>query len=133
MAPLFRQGELSIDLEASTDNWRSGIRLASADADCVISRSDDRITILGHHTQITILQLEVNLLARTRFQMNALESAESDLGSTLDLRELEIDLYRFISRNFAGVGYGDVGGDRLSRSYCLLRNTEVAVLEGWCS
>ena len=96
-------------------------RLASTDADGVITLRDDRIAILGHHAQIAVLQVEVNLLARARFQMNALESAESDLRRTLDGRELEIELDDLISRDLARVGYCHIGADRLSRSHSLRR------------
>ena len=71
----------------------------------VVARGDDRITILGDHSQVAVLQLEMNLLARARFEMNTLEAAQSDAGRALDVRELEIDLHDLISRDLAGVGH----------------------------
>jgi hypothetical protein len=65
-------------MEFSGDYWRPCVRLASADADDILTLSDDWISIRGHHAQIAVLQIEMNLLARARFQMNALESTESD-------------------------------------------------------
>ena len=127
---LFWQGELAINLEVAADTWRSGIRLSAANAHCVITCSDDRITILGHHTQIAALQLKVNLLVRARLQVNALKSAKSNLRRTLYGRKLEIDLYRLISRDLAGVGYRDISGDGLPCRHNLRRDTEVAVLKG---
>src|SRR5665213_2211053 len=114
----------------AADRGRARIRLATADADRIIAAGNDRTAVLGHYPQIAILQVEVNLLARARLQMNPLESPESDLRCTLHSRELEIDLYSLISRYLAGIGYGDIGGDRLSRSDCLRGHTQVAVLEG---
>ena len=126
---LFRQGELAIDFEVAADRRRSGVGLAATDADGVLTTGNDGIPIFGDHDQIAILEVEVNLLARARLQMNFLESAESDLRRTLHCRELEIDLYGLISRDLACVGYGDIGGDRLSRSNCLRGDTEFAVLK----
>ena len=108
-------------MELSGNYWRSCVRLASADADRVIALSDDRISILGHHAQIAVLQFEVNLLARAGFEMNALKSAESDAGRTLHGRELEIELHNLISRDLAGVGHRHIGANRLSRSHGLRR------------
>ena len=111
----------------AADRWSSGIWLAATDADGVVTSGNDRVAIFSDHDQIAVLQVEVDLLARAWLQMNSLESAQSDLRRTLDIGELEIDLDGLISRNFAGVGYCDVGGDRLSRGYCLRRDTEFAV------
>jgi len=52
---LFWQGELAINLEVAADTWRSGIRLAAANAHCVVTCSDDRITFLGDHAKIAVL------------------------------------------------------------------------------
>ena len=109
-------------MELSGSHGRSCIRLASADADRVIALRDDRISILRHHAQIAVLQLEVNLLARARFEMNALKSAQSDVRRTLHRRELEIDLDDFISRDFAGIGHRHIGVDGLPRGHSLRRD-----------
>jgi hypothetical protein len=71
---LFGQGEPAFDIEAPAHSRRGAIGLSAADADCVIAWSDNRTAILSHHDQIAIFQLEVNLLARARLQMNALKS-----------------------------------------------------------
>jgi hypothetical protein len=48
--------------------------LASTYADRVITLSNDWVSMLGHHTQISVLQLEMHPLARARFEMDTLES-----------------------------------------------------------
>ena len=121
---LFGQRQLAIDLEVPGDGRRSGIRLSSPDADGVVTSGNDRVTIFSDHDQIAVLQVEVDLLARARLQMNFLESAESDLRRTLDRGELDVDLDGLISCNFPRVGYCDIGGDRLPRSDSLRGNTE---------
>ena len=112
---------MAIDLEVTGDGRRSGIRLAATDADGVVTSGNDRVAIFGDHDQIAVLQVEVDLLARARLQMDFLESAESDLRRTLDRGELDVDLDGLISRNLPRVGYRDIGGDRLSRSDGLRR------------
>jgi hypothetical protein len=62
-------------------NIYSGIGLPTTDAEGVIPLSDDRIAILGHHAQITRLQIEVNLLRSAGLEMNALKSAKSTRGA----------------------------------------------------
>ena len=62
------------------------------------------------------LQFEMNLLARTRIQMNAFKSAKSNTRSTLDRRELEIELHHLVAGDLAGVRHRHVGADRLSGS-----------------
>src|ERR1039458_9809823 len=116
-------------MESSGNYWRSGVRLASTDADRVITLSNDGISILSHHAQIAVLKLEVNLLARTRFEMNPLKSAKSDLRGALHIRELEIDLHDFISRDLAGVGDRYIGADRLPCSHRLCGHVEIAIAE----
>src|SRR5690349_9471574 len=116
-------------MEVPANSWRSRIGLASSNADRVIALSDNWISILGHHTQIAVLQLEMNLLARARFEMNPLESAESNERSTFHGRELQIDLYDFISFAIAGIRHRDLRFYRMSRTYSVVGNTEIAVLE----
>jgi hypothetical protein len=74
----------------------------------------NRIAILGHHAQITRLQIEVNLLRSAGLEMNALKSAKSDAGRALFIREFEIKLHYFVSRDVAGVGDGRVSTEWLS-------------------
>src|SRR5690349_190152 len=89
---LLRQRILPVNVEMAADAWRSGVRLASSDADGVIPFRDHRIPFLGHHTQIARLQLEVHLLACARIEMNPFEAAKRDKRSTFDRREFEIEL-----------------------------------------
>src|ERR1039458_1634576 len=72
----------------------------------------------------------MNLLARTRFEMNPLKSAESNQRRTLHGRELEIDLHNLISRDFACISHAHIGTYWLTRCHRLHRDAEVAVLEG---
>ena len=74
---LFGQCILAIDVEVAGRNGRSGVGLATADADRVIPLRDDRIAILRHHAQIARLQIEVNFLACAGIEMNALKSTQS--------------------------------------------------------
>lgn len=55
----------------------------------------------------------MDLLVRTRFKTNALESAESDSWRTLDIRELEIDLNDLIQKTdtLINAGMSDSGAD----------------------
>jgi len=46
---LFGQGKLAVNVEVSRHTWRSGIGLATTNADAVVPLSDDGIAILGHH------------------------------------------------------------------------------------
>ena len=71
-------------MEVSSRTRRSGIGLASTDADRVVPLRDDWIAILSHHAQIARLQLEMNLLACAWIEMNAFKSAQSDARRTLD-------------------------------------------------
>ena len=93
---------------------RSGIGLSAADADRVVPLRDDRIAILGHHAQITRLQIEVNLLACAWFEMNALKSAQSDARRALHGRKLEIELHDLVSRYVSGIGHRDISANGLS-------------------
>jgi hypothetical protein len=99
------------------DSRRSGIRLASPNADGVVTSGNDGVAIFSDHDQIAVLQVEVDFLARARLQMDLLESAESDLRRTLDRRELDVDLDGLISCNFPRVGYCDIGVDRFARQW----------------
>ncbi len=102
--PLFGQGDLPIDGELPARDGSSGIRLTAADADPVVPRGDDRISSLRDHSQITALQLKMNLPACTRLEMDALEAAKSDERRPLDRRELKIKLNDLVSRQPPGVG-----------------------------
>ena len=105
------------------------VELASADADRVITFGDDWISILGNHSEIAILQLEVKPPACARVKMNALESTRSDLGRTFRNRESEIDLNDLITHYLASVGHRDVSLNWLSRSYSICGQTKVPVGE----
>ena len=111
---LLWQRVLAVNMEVATYARYSGIGLPTTDAECVISLSDDRIAILGHHAQITRLQIEVNLLRSAGLEMNAMKSAESNAGRALFIREFEIKLHYFVSRDVAGVGDGRVSTEWLS-------------------
>src|SRR6185437_12068231 len=84
-------------------------RLSSPDVDGVIALSDDRIALLSDHAEVTPVELEMYLLARTRLQMNALESAKRNPRSSFHRREFEIELDNLIAGELAGVGDGHVG------------------------
>src|SRR5215831_19736651 len=71
---LFRQGDPAGDTEVAGDTRRSGIWLAAADTDGVITVGDDRMALVGHHAQVSVLELKMNLLTCARFEMDALES-----------------------------------------------------------
>src|ERR1035441_4427623 len=116
-------------MELSGSHWRPCIRLASTNADRVLALSNDWISILGHHAQVTVLQLKVNLLAFARFEMNPLKSAERDLRGALHRGKLEIDLDDLISRNLSRICHRDIRVDWLSRGYSLRRDNEIAVAE----
>src|SRR6185437_10551175 len=111
------------------DNGCSGFRLPATDADGVVSRSDNRIALLSHHTQVSRLQLEMHFLARTRIEMNSFKSSKSNERSTLHFGELEIQLNHFISGDLAGIRNRDISSNRLPRSDTLLRHTQIAVAE----
>ena len=126
---LFGQGVLAVNVEVAGHTCRSGVRLASTDADGVIPLSDDRIAVLGNHAQIACLQCEMNLLACTRFEMNALKTTEGDVGCALDWREFEIELDNLISRDLASIGHRHIGAKGLPGNNGLRRHVEVAVTE----
>src|ERR1700753_726321 len=96
--------------------WRSGIGLAAADADRVVPLSDDRIAVFRHHPQIARLQLEMELLTRASFEMDALETAESDARSTPDFGKLEIDLHDLVARKLARIRHGHIRAHGLTGS-----------------
>ena len=81
---------------------------------------DDGIPFLSDHAEVTRLQLEVHLLTRASIEVDALESTESDAGSSLNCRKVEIELHDLVSRNLAGVGHSHIGAQGLSRSNALL-------------
>ena len=125
----FGQCVLAIDMEMTADAWRSGIGLASADADRVVPLRDDRIAVLRHHAQITRLQIEMNLLACAGVEMNALKSTQSDARRSFDLRELEIELHDLVSRNLAGIGHRHISAEGLSGGNSRSRYAQIAVAE----
>ena len=56
-----------------------------------------RISAFGHHAQVSILQVELKLLALARIEVDAPKSAQSDARRARDGRELQIQLYDFIA------------------------------------
>src|SRR5215469_8202468 len=117
-------------MEFSGNDRRGRLWLAAADADGVITLSDDWITILGNHSQIAILQVKFHLLTRTWLEMNSLKSTKSNLRGALHFRKLEIDLHNFISSDFAGVADHHCRSERLPRSHSMRGKAEVAVFKG---
>src|SRR5665213_70355 len=117
-------------MEMSGDDRCSRIRLSSTHADRVITFSDDGTTVLGDHTQVTVFQCEMDILAAARFEMNALKSAQSNERRALDGRELEVDLHYLVPGNFAGVCNRHLYAERLARVDGPRWNGEVAVAEG---
>src|SRR6185437_4109609 len=101
-------------MKMAGDTRRSGIGLASADADGVIALGNHRITIFGHHTQIAWLQLEMHFLACASIEMNAFEATQSNAGSAFDGWEFEIKLDNLFSGELACIGDGHVGAYGLS-------------------
>lgn len=60
-------------MKVPADAGRLSIGLAAADADGVIAAGNDRLPGLGHHAQVAILQVEVNLLACSGFEVDSLK------------------------------------------------------------
>src|SRR6185437_11263195 len=108
---------------------RSRIRLAATYADCIVSRSNDRIAILSHHSQVPLLQFETNLLAGARLKMNSRKSAKGDKGRALNRRELEVQLNNLIAWEASCIGHGYICRNRLSRCHGLFRHIQIAVAE----
>src|SRR5580658_9845539 len=75
---LFGQCILAVNVEVACRNGRCCLGLTSADADRVITLRNDRIAIFRDHAQIARLQVEMNLLACARFEMDALKTAQSN-------------------------------------------------------
>src|SRR5579862_5229239 len=71
----------------------------------------------------------MDFLARARFEMNTLESAQGDKRRTIDWRELEIELHDLISCDLSRIGHRHIGAHGLSRSNCLRWHAEIAVAE----
>ncbi len=69
---LLGQCILAVDVKVASRNGRCCVWLTSADADGVIALSNDGIAIFRHHLKIARLQIEMDLLARARIEMDAL-------------------------------------------------------------
>ena len=78
---LFGQAFSPINVECFAQCLRRSPRLAAADRDGIIAFSDDRLAGFGDHAQVARLQIELHLLRRARFEMNALESAQRRCGA----------------------------------------------------
>ncbi len=116
---LFGQIFGAVDVEVLRQRLRGGIWLAAADGEGIVARLDDGFAGCSDHTEVAILQLEVDLLRCPCGEMNALESAECPKRRARNVRELEIELDNLIAFAAAAVGDGDVGRDRIARSYSL--------------
>ena len=98
---LFRQSHVAFNTEVPGDSRSSGIRLAAADCDRVLAAGDDRIAVLRHDAQVSVLQLKMNLPTCARIEINALESTESYSRRSIHRREFHVELHDFISRHFS--------------------------------
>src|SRR5579863_2391069 len=72
---LLGQCILPVDVKVTGRNGRCCVGLTTADADAVIALRDDGIAIFRHHLKIAWLQIEMDLLARTRIEMDARKSS----------------------------------------------------------
>src|SRR5271168_4953004 len=113
----------------ASHDGRSSVGLAPTDADRVIPLRDDRIAVFRDHAQITWLQVEMDLLACTSFEMDTLEITQSNARGSLGLRKLEIELHNFVTRRLAGIGDRDISADRLAGGNGRRGNTEIAIAE----
>src|SRR5580704_13774872 len=87
---LLRKRNLSLDLKGSGCGWGAGTGLATADTDLVLAFRDDRLSSLGHNTEIAGLELELDSLRCAGIKMHALESAQGTQRRSLCIREAEI-------------------------------------------
>ena len=55
LTTLFRQIDLTFHPEMTRYAWRSGIRLAAADADGVIAAGDRRLTVFVDYAEVAVL------------------------------------------------------------------------------
>src|SRR5580658_5336675 len=124
---LFGQCILAVNVEVASRNRRCCLGLTSADADGVITLRNDRIAIFRDHAQIARLQVEMDLLARAQFEMDASKAAQSNARSSLDLGELEIELHHLITRGLANIGDRDIGAEGLSGGNRRSGNTQIAI------
>jgi len=65
-------------------------------------RHDD-VSQIGDHAEVTRAQLKVDLLARSRLEMNALKSAKGPAGRAGDIGEPQVEFDDFISGDFSSV------------------------------
>src|SRR5579871_4992471 len=116
-------------MEVAACSGGSGVRLSSPDADCVIALRDHRSSVFRHHAQRAVFQVEMNLLACARIEMNAFESAESDERRTFDRWKLEIELNNLVSSHLSCVGHRDICAHGLACRHGLRTYADVAVAE----
>src|ERR1700740_3729190 len=127
---LFRQTDLALHSEVSSYTRRSSFGLPTADANRVVTAGDNRLAVFGHHAQIAVLQLEMNLLACAWIQVNTLKAAESQQGRPFHRGEFQIELHDLVSCHFSSVGDRYVHADGVDRIHHSPREAEFAVTEG---
>ena len=71
---LFRQHELSFDLKVPAPRGDSGSGLATSDRDRVLALRHDDVSLVGNHTQVALVEVEVESLTCAGVQMDSLES-----------------------------------------------------------
>jgi hypothetical protein len=70
------QQDLPIDFEVAAHRGNPGVRLTATNGQRVLSLRNDDVPHIGHHAQVAALQMEFNLLTRTRSEMNTLEPTQ---------------------------------------------------------
>src|SRR6185437_15490600 len=113
----------------AADAWTPRPRLAAADRNCIFTFGDDDVSGFRYHAEIATLQVKFDHLARTRFEMDALESAKSADWRTGDVRKLEIELRDFVAHEMAGVCYGHGDVERLAGIDWSSWQSEVVIFE----
>src|SRR5690242_8367268 len=61
--------------------------------------------------------------------MDPLKTAKSTDGGAGNIRELEVELHNFISRNFAGIGHRNGSMQRIASVDGLIRKIQIAIAE----
>src|SRR5579863_339243 len=107
----------------------ASIRLTTANTDRVSAARDNWMAIGGYHSKIAVFQFEVNLLACSGIEVNALESAERNIWRARDWRKFQVELHHFVARNFSGIRHSNIGVNRISGIDRGVRQCEIAVTE----
>lgn len=124
---LLRQRDLAVDVEMAGDFRRSRIGLTSADADRVVPRGDDRLADIRHHAEIAIRELEMNLPALARIEMDPPKSAKCDARRSCEGRKLEVKLRDLISRKLADIRNSHCYVDGIAGAERHFREDEIAI------